>query len=127
MSICENPGDRLLSSLLYPLGITAQYTGYYYAICAVELAADDPSHLIMVTKDLYPAVAARLSSTASRVERNLRHVSDLAWRTNPRLLETMAGHPLKQRPCASQFIAILTNQYRILLSREDPNGQQRLF
>ena len=119
--------NELLSSLLHPLGITQQYTGYYYAICAVELAAADPSHLVMVTKDLYPTVAARFSSTTSRVERNLRHIADLAWRTNPQLLQEMAGHPLTQRPCASQFIAILTNQYRLLLSREDPNGQQRLF
>ncbi len=120
--------NELLSSLLYPLGVTAQYTGYYYTVCAVELATADPSHLIMVTKDLYPTVAGRFSSTASRVERNLRHMADLAWRTNPKLLETMAGHPLPQRPCASQFIAILTNQYRMLLSREEePDGQQRLF
>lgn len=119
--------NELLTSLLYPLGVTAQYTGYYYAVCAVELAAADPSHLMLVTKDLYPTVASQFSSTGSRVERNLRHMADIAWRTNPALLETMAGHPLMQRPCASQFIAILTNQYRILLSREDPNGQQRLF
>jgi len=119
--------NELLTSLLYPLGVTAQYTGYYYVICAVELAAADPSHLILVTKHLYPAVADRFSSTCSRVERNLRHMADVAWRTNPRLLESIAGHPLTQRPCASQFIAILTNQYRMLLCREDPNGQQRLF
>ena len=119
--------NDLLTSLLYPLGITPQYTGYYFIIYAVELAAADPSHLVLVTKDLYPTVASHFASTGSRVERNLRHMADLAWRTNPQLLEHLAGHPLPQRPCASQLIAILTNQYRILLSREEPNGQQRLF
>lgn len=119
--------NETLSSLLYPLGVTPQYTGYYFTVCAVELAAADPSHLVLVTKDLYPSVAARFSSTSSRVERNLRHMADVAWRTNPQLLEVMAGHALPHRPCASLFIAILTNQYRMLLSREDPNGQQRLF
>ena len=119
--------NELLSSLLYPLGITPQYTGYYYVAYAVELATADPSHLVLVSKDLYPAIARQFSSTPSRVERNLRNMTDLAWRTNPRMLEILAGHPLTQRPCASQFVAILTNQYRILLSREEPNGQQRLF
>lgn len=119
--------NELLSSLLYPLGVTPQYTGYYFMIYAVELAAADPSHLVLVTKDLYPTVATHFSSTPSRVERNLRHMADLAWRTNPQLLETMAGHPLPHRPHASQFVAILSNQYRTLLSREDPSGQQRLF
>ena len=119
--------NDLLSSLLYPLGVTPQYTGYYYISFAVELAAADPSHLMLVTKDLYPTVAARFASTPSRVERNLRHMTDLAWRTNPKLLEDMAGHHLSSRPHASKFIAILVNQYRALLSREEPDGQQRLF
>lgn len=119
--------NELIAGILFPLGITSNYTGYYFVIHAVELAAADPAHLILVTKDLYPTIAAHFSTTASRVERNLRHIADLAWRTNPQLLQSMAGHPLAQRPCASRFIAIVTMQYQTLLAREDPNGQQRLF
>ncbi len=119
--------NEQIAGLLYSLGITANYQGYFFTIYAVELAASDPSRLVLVTKDLYPAVAARFSSTGSRVERNLRHIAELAWRTNPQLLQEMAGYSLEHRPCASRFIAILTIQYKKLLTREDPNGQQRLF
>lgn len=117
----------LLSSLLCSLGITPNYTGYYYVVCAVELTISDSSHLVQVTKDLYPTVAARFSSTPSRVERNIRHTAELAWKTNPELLRRMAGHPLKQRPKASQFIAFLTAEYKRLLTQEEPNGQQTFF
>lgn len=119
--------NELIGNLLTPLGITANYTGYYYIIYAIELVATDPSHLILVTKDLYPAVAAHFSSTASRVERNIRHTAGLAWDTNPGFLQELAGHPLKQRPRASQFIAILTVAYKKQLMHEDLNGQQCFF
>lgn len=119
--------NELIADILFPLGITSNYTGFHYVVHAVELAAADPSHLVLVTKDLYPTVASHFSSTASRVERNLRHIADLAWKTNPQLLQSMAGHSLQQRPCVSQFVAILTMQYQKLLAREDSNGQQRLF
>ena len=117
----------LLSDLLCSLGITANYTGYYYIRCAVELTAADSSHLVQVTKDLYPTVASRFSSTPSRVERNIRHTAELAWKTNPELLRQLAGHPMSQRPKTSQFIAILTAEYKRLLTREDTNGQQTFF
>ena len=116
-----------ICDLLYRLGVTANYTGYYYITYAIELAAIDPSHLIFVTKDLYPNVAAHFSSTPSRVERNIRHTANVAWQTNPRLLQELAGHPMTQRPCASQFIAILAAEYTRLLVREDPHGQQSFF
>ena len=119
--------NETIAQLLFPLGVTANYTGYYYIMYAVELVASDPSYLILVTKDLYPTVAQHFSSTSSRVERNIRHTAGLAWQTNPVLLQKMAGHPLRQRPCASQFIAILVSEYKKLLGREPPDYQQSFF
>jgi len=119
--------NETICNLLYRLGVTANYTGYYYVTYAIELAATDPSHLVLVTKDLYPAVAARFSSTPSRVERNIRHTADVAWQTNPHLLQKLAGHPLTQRPRASQFIAILTAEYKKLLGQEESHDQQSFF
>ena len=118
--------DRI-GSLLFSLGVSPKYTGYFYSICAIELVSHDPSLLNMVTKDLYPTVAQYFSSTPSRVERNIRHTAELAWQKNQVMLQEMAGYPLQQRPCASQFIAILTAEYKKLLNREEPNGQQCFF
>lgn len=119
--------NRELTQLLLSLGITANYTGFDYTLYAVLLAAEDPARLVQVTKNLYPTVASRFHSTAGRVEQNIRHAAELAWKTNPRMLQDIAGYPLIRRPRASQFIAILTAEYNKLLAREDPDGQQRLF
>lgn len=116
-----------ISSLLYNLGITANYTGYHYILYAVELTAKDPSRLNLVTKKLYPTIAHHFSSTAGSVERNIRRVVDLAWQNNPQLLEDMAGHHLDRRPFASQFIAMLTAEYKKWLTNRSYAVDQLTF
>ena len=47
--------------LLYRLGVTANYTGFFHTACAVSLCMEQPERLVLVTKWLYPAVAEQLS------------------------------------------------------------------
>lgn len=93
--------------LLTHLGITANYTGYYYTAYAVKLAVESPRELLLVTKRLYPDVAKHFSTTSLCVERNIRTVVELAWDRHADLLDKMANYELPTRPSASQFIAIL--------------------
>lgn len=96
-----------IEQVLYRLGITANYAGFRYTQYAVKLVMEDRAYLLLVTKQLYPAVAEHFSGTAGSVERNLRQAAALAWRNNPKLLAEMAGHPLSKRPSASGLLAIL--------------------
>ena len=43
--------------LLYQLGVTANYTGFFHAAYAVSLCVEQPDRLLLVTKWLYPEVA----------------------------------------------------------------------
>ena len=43
---------------LYQLGLTANYTGFFHIAYAVHLAVQSPQRLRLVTKWLYPDVAA---------------------------------------------------------------------
>ena len=43
--------------LLYRLGATANYTGFSYLVRALQLCAEEPERLLLVTKWLYPDVA----------------------------------------------------------------------
>ena len=45
--------------LLYRLGVTANYTGFFYTAYAVRLCAEHPDRLMLVTKWVYPDVAKR--------------------------------------------------------------------
>lgn len=94
-------------NLLYQLGITANYTGFFHTSYAVYLAAQQPDRLTLVTKWLYPDVAEQYATTWKSVERNIRTAAGMAWDTNPALLEELARHPLLRRPKASEFLSIL--------------------
>ena len=93
--------------LLSRLGITVNYTGFAYTAYAVALSVRDPRRLQLVTKWLYPDVAAHYGTTAMCVERNIRTVSGLSWERNPALLSEIAKCTLSGKPGNATFLAIL--------------------
>lgn len=98
----------MTGDLLMKLGITPNYDGYQQVELAVALARREPEALRMVCKWLYPAVAKDCGTNWKCVERNVRSVAAKAWENNPTLLCKLAGYPMKKRPTAAQFIAVLS-------------------
>ena len=103
----ENPPLPMIYDILYQLGFSADYTGFFYTSYAVWLSAREPERLLLVTKWLYPDVAKHYGTNWTAVERNIRTVASVAWGNNPRLLSKLAGYTLTEKPTASQFISIL--------------------
>lgn len=101
-----------VQALLLCLGITPNYKAYPFLLTALELLQAEPDAILLVTKQLYPAVAGRHGTNWRVVERDLRTAVTLVWRRNPDLLRSMAGYPLVQKPTVSQFLAILLGQVR---------------
>ena len=99
----------MIYDLLCRLGVAARYTGFFHVSYAVYLAVRQPERLLLVTKWLYPEVAAHYHTTWQCVERNIRTISAVAWQAQRPLLESMAGHPLTKRPTATAFLAILAS------------------
>ena len=93
--------------LLYRLGISANYTGFFQTACAVKLCRTEPERLLLVTKRVYPEVAKLCGTSWSAVERNIRTACGIAWENNRHLLERLAHKPLHQKPNNAQFLAIL--------------------
>lgn len=98
---------RKIYTLLQQLGATSSYTGFFHTAYAVLLAMGEPRRLLLVTKWLYPDVAAYYRTSWYAVERNIRTVVNLVWKTHPEFLSRLAGYPLEKRPSSSQFIFIL--------------------
>lgn len=96
-------------SLLYRLGVTAGYIGFFYISYAVYLSLRQPERLLLVTKWLYPDVAEHYGTTARAVERNMRTVAAAVWRENREKLYELAGEPLHRRPTVSRFLRILVS------------------
>lgn len=95
--------------LLYHLGVTANYTGFFHTAYAVSLCAEQPDRLLLVTKWLYPEVAKRYGINWKAVERNIRTVSCIIWREKRPLLEELAHRHLVEKPRNAQLLAILAS------------------
>lgn len=103
--------------LLYDLGITANYKGFFHLGYALELCAQQPERLQLVTKRLYPDIAKRYQTTWVAVERNIRTAKELIWKKHRLQLEQIAGTPLHQKPGNAQFLAILA--YGVSVGRKN--------
>ncbi len=100
-----------ICDLLYRLGVTANYTGFFHTAYAVQLCADDPERLLLVTKWVYPDVAKRYQTNWKAVERDIRKVGEVIWNADRALLEQMARRPLASKPSNAKLLAILTSAY----------------
>ena len=108
-------------NLLYQLGLTANYTGFFYTACAMKLCVDCPERLRLVTKWLYPEVAKQYGTNWRAVERNIRAAGTIIWNKNRSLLEQMAAGEQNLRP--AQMLSILI----ILLEYSPPTDRTGLF
>lgn len=94
--------------LLYRLGVTANYAGFFHTAFALQLCAEQPERLLLVTKWVYPDVARRYKTNWKAVERNIRTVNGLVWEQNRPYLEELAGRELLYKPSNAQLLAILS-------------------
>lgn len=94
-------------SVLYQLGLTARYTGFFYTAYAVYLAVEMPQRLLLVTKWLYPEVAIHYGTHAGCVERDIRTVIAMVWERGRGCLEWIAGRHIHEQPCVSEFVGII--------------------
>ena len=94
--------------MLYRLGVTANYVGFFHTAYAVSLCIDQPDRLLLVTKWLYPEIAKQYKTNWKAVERNIRMVNAIIWRENRPLLEEMAHRTLEHKPHTAQMLAILS-------------------
>lgn len=100
-----------VTDLLHELGVPAHIKGYACLREAILHAIRDADAIGAVTKVLYPAVAKKLSTTASCVERVIRHAVEVAWdRGDEEQLQKLFGSSVSARtgkPTNREFIAIL--------------------
>lgn len=98
--------------LLYRLGLTANYRGFFYVSYAIELSIEKEERLLLVTKWLYPEVAKRYGTNWKAVERSIRTAGHIMWRENRVLLEELAGRRLEVQPRTAQLLAILSAEVK---------------
>ena len=81
------------------------------------MSVEDPDMLGSITKVLYPTIARKNQTTASRVERAIRHAIEVAWnRGRMETLDALFGYTIntgKGKPTNSEFIALIADKIRL--------------
>lgn len=109
--------DVEVTKIIHQMGVPAHVKGYQYLRDAILLVADEVNLIGAVTKELYPLVAEKYDTTASRVERAIRHAIELAWdRGNVDLMNKYFGYTInveRGKPTNSEFIAMVADKLRM--------------
>jgi two-component system response regulator (stage 0 sporulation protein A) len=71
--------DASITSIIHEIGVPAHIKGYMYLREAISMVYNDIELLGSITKVLYPDIAKKFNTTASRVERAIRHAIEVAW------------------------------------------------
>ena len=106
-----------VTDMIHEIGIPAHIKGYHYLRDAIIMAVEDMDVLNAITKVLYPTVAKMHQTTASRVERAIRHAIEVAWsRGKLDTLDELFGYTVsngKGKPTNSEFIALIADTIRL--------------
>lgn len=106
-----------VTDILHQIGVPAHIKGYHYLRDSIIMAIETPDIINAVTKQLYPSVAKRYDTTASRVERAIRHAIEVAWdRGDVDILNSYFGytiHNTRGKPTNSEFIAMISDRLRL--------------
>ena len=102
---------EIIQSILREVGVPADLLGHRYIVCALQLINKEPYALHQMTKVVYPTVAKENNSTASRVERAIRHAIERAFDRMPvDVSKEYFGYsinPNSGKATNSQFLAAL--------------------
>ena len=109
--------EAQVTAIIHEVGVPAHIKGYQYLREAIIIAVDDMDVINAVTKVLYPEVAKRFGTTASRVERAVRHAIEVAWdRGDLETLQKYFGYTVsnaKGKPTNSEFIAMIADRLQL--------------
>ena len=109
--------DASITSIIHEIGVPAHIKGYLYLREAISMVYNDIELLGSITKVLYPDIAKKYNTTASRVERAIRHAIEVAWsRGNIDSISTLFGYTVsmtKAKPTNSEFIAMVADKLRL--------------
>ena len=117
----ENDLEYRVSEILHTMGVPAHIKGYSLVRQAIIMVIEDPEVITLVTKRLYPELAKLNNTTASRVERAIRHAIEVAWdRGNVEIMNQYFGYTvsnMRGKPTNSEFIAMIADRMCMELKR----------
>ena len=106
--------DEKISNIFISIGIPPHIKGYVYLREGIKMAIENPSVINNVTKELYPNIGKKFDTTASKVERAIRHAIEVAWNRGRvdaiNAIFSVRVYIGSERPINSEFIALVADK-----------------
>ncbi len=106
--------EEKISNIFITVGIPAHIKGYQFLREAIKMAIDEPEIINSITKKLYPAIAEKFDTSASKVERAIRHAIEVAWNRgkieNINSIFGLKVYTSNDKPTNGEFIALVADK-----------------
>ena len=113
----KNSLDEKISKIFIAVGIPPHIKGYYYLREGVKMAVESPEIINNITKQLYPTIGEKYDTSASKVERAIRHAIEVAWnRGRIESINSLLGlraYVTGDKPTNGEFIALIADKMLI--------------
>lgn len=109
--------DERLGNLFLTIGIPAHIKGYQFLRYGIKMVVEQPDVINRITKELYPSIARHFGTSASKVERAIRHAIEVAWNrgrvdTLNRAFGCRVCTP-EDKPTNGEFIAMIADKIAV--------------
>ena len=115
--------EAAIVKVLHAMPITVKLKGYHYIKEAVLRVIADRSLANAVTKELYPSIAKKYSTTSGAVEKAIRTAIEITWDYgNVQALNELlgsSGDTLCDKPSNAKLIAELAEYVSTMLQRKE--------
>lgn len=109
--------EEKISNIFITVGIPAHIKGYQFLREAIKMAIVEPEIINSITKKLYPAIAEKFGTSASKVERAIRHAIEVAWNRgkieNINSIFGLKVYTSNDKPTNGEFIALVADKLLI--------------
>lgn len=109
--------EEKITNIFITVGIPAHIKGYQFLREAIKMAIDNPEIINCITKKLYPSIAKKFDTSASKVERAIRHAIEVAWNRgkieNINSLFGVKVYSNNEKPTNGEFIALVADKMLI--------------
>ena len=113
----NNQIEEKITNIFITVGIPAHIKGYQFLREAIKLAIANPEIINSITKKLYPTIAEKYDTSASKVERAIRHAIEVAWNRgkieNINNLFGIKVYSSNEKPTNGEFIALVADKMLI--------------
>lgn len=113
--------EEKISKIFINVGIPPHIKGYNFLREGVKMVVENPEIINSITKELYPRIGEKYHTTASKVERAIRHAIEVAW--NRGRIDTINGilgvraYVGSEKPTNGEFIALIADKMQLEQTR----------